>query len=138
MNEIQKGALRAFCFTWLAPIPSSSRFLLFRHFQISFQHKAVFPFAIAPAYFCTDRVQYEMPPCPPLQTTEVNKNAHEGQFCDLRRREIPDSVLLSPEGEEYTEYFIGLECFKTNFHEQMASERDAVLAISGADVKRLW
>ena len=82
-------------------------------------------------------IRPEMPNTAMLNT-EMNTPAHEGQFCDLRRSEIPDSVLLSPEGEEYTEYFIGLECFSTNFHDQMAHERDAALTVSGADVKRLW
>ncbi|TDQ51248.1 DUF3330 domain-containing protein [Permianibacter aggregans] len=59
-------------------------------------------------------------------------------FCQLQRNEVPLSVLLTPEGEDYTEFFIGLECYETSFHENLQQEFQARVQMLQKPVKALW
>lgn len=52
--------------------------------------------------------------------------------CSTCRREIPLSAALTPEGEQYTEYFCGLDCYETYFHKQMEIDYGAVVSFTEA------
>ncbi len=71
----------------------------------------------------------------PFPHTALHSDA---QYCDLRRAEVPPSVALTPEGEEYTDYYIGLECYDTHFHAQVEQTFETELQFWQSQNKPLW
>lgn len=59
-------------------------------------------------------------------------------FCELQRNEVPPSVTLTPEGEDYTDFFIGLDCYETSFHENLQQEYQARVQMLQKPIKALW
>lgn len=59
-------------------------------------------------------------------------------FCSVQRNEVPPSVALTPEGADYTDYFIGLDCYETNFHENLQHEYQARVQLIQKPVRVLW
>ncbi len=77
---------------------------------------------------------------PSFPNTAVQRDTASGdaQYCDLRRAEVPPSVTLTPEGEEYTDYYIGLECYDTHFHAQVEQDFATELQFWENNQKPLW
>lgn len=56
---------------------------------------------------------------------DENEVAVEGEpqvACSICRSEIPLSAALTPEGEQYVEYYCGLDCYETWFHKRCETE----------------
>ncbi len=47
--------------------------------------------------------------------------------CSICRSEIPLSTAMNPEGEQYVEYYCGLDCYETWFHKRCETEYPAAI-----------
>lgn len=57
--------------------------------------------------------------------TEFTSESETPVACSICRVEIPLSAAMTPEGEQYVEYYCGLECYETWFHKQCETEYPA-------------
>lgn len=60
-----------------------------------------------------------------LEAAEASIEGEAPLACSICRIEIPLSAALTPEGEQYVEYYCGLECYETWFHKRCADEYPA-------------
>lgn len=59
------------------------------------------------------------------RTVEPSADADAPVACSTCRLEIPLSAAMTPEGEQYVEYYCGLDCYETWFHKQCEAEYPA-------------
>ncbi len=57
--------------------------------------------------------------------------------CDVCLKEIPESVAVSSEGDDYTQHFCGLECYKKWRGSEAEKQKETEAANQGEEPDRL-